>query len=452
MKRFHEATRRYNRPLFIILLIALVVVWWVRRSPYERILEIPVNTAVLEVQGNAVALLTTHQPAEPPLIRNPNGKGVVAAPRRAVNRDYWLRLLSLSGRRETRDLWKEKNVPTDYAYLATADSRIYFIQTLRRNLTARLKALPMMAPIAPAAGATPDARSATAAVTTDLCAFPLNGGKPEQVLTNLPESFSRAVVVEGQVYWVNARPDEEIPAAEKKALPTLIGHSDLMTAPLRGGEPRVLATGLLQFTQLQKDDVGLTWSKPTDRAHVALYRLRSETKQPEQIRPDAEADMGNQKFLTLKGRLYWVKPERQRPAAGQPPTTRPTQYNLLSMAENGSDPQTLPHIVTGINSEILEIRPVKAQKRWLYFESVERLPEEPGQFLYRNTLWRLDPLRDKVWEKVLRMPDGVTAGRQFEGDSYFFTMDEYPENWFDWSKKGLLGKKVTTLYRYRLPD
>lgn len=278
-----------------------------------------------------------------------------------------------------------------------------------------------------------------------LLRFPRAGGASQE----WADIDARSLVVVGEIaYWLDTKPDESWSLyVEEKGKPLqwirseVIGHSVLKATPLAGGPTRTLATGLPRGTILREGKDGVFWTvlQPGTgtQERQSLFRFRRGDTQPVIVSSWRAGRFFYGGLVEGAGRFYWKEYDssngisRYVTAAGD--GSEPTALNLRDQGETG----------------VSEVSRLKAHRGKLYARLTTSRSRSDGSSNTITWLCRLHPEREFTVEKLLQLPPQTESWGQFDGDYYYFQVNEEQDRFWDWSSSSRRTQRV--LYRYRLP-
>lgn len=292
------------------------------------------------------------------------------------------------------------------------------------------------------------------------------GATPVELATDLNEA--RVTVAGNKIYWVEHREWSPLPASLKPSLaggvqtiPLLPPCNRLVRASRSGGPPAVMETALYG-SWLTGGVNGVFWleSTPTTgQPETTLYFLPNDRTAayslPNYRGVGTPVDCG--------GRIYWL----QHADGRQHNQVNGLQGALRLMSAPADLSSTTEEAALDVTGELLRpgneggFRSLFARHGELYLLCAgpikiagESEPDESqrqgGDGGSPTGLYRVALRPRAALQKVTTFPRDSRAF-YVSRDCVYATVDELRESWFDWSPKGLMGKSVKVVYRYRFP-
>jgi len=261
-------------------------------------------------------------------------------------------------------------------------------------------------------------------------------------------------------YWVEGRHWPTVPVSLRPSLHGNVWHipilppcSRLMRMRLAGAANRI-PEALQDSTSgniASAGKSGVVWTEPEYAARGAarvLCYLRNDGREPVRL----DGFLGTELPVEHNQRLYWLQPERPEIPVGY---LDPMNIDLMSVAND----------LTGIRIEA-SVKVCGAPRLLVHGKSAllicngEARLTSDSRPLKRIPFGMVANQQGVVYEvtpgprcslsKLAEFPRGVRR-IDLDGDDLYAVVEETRENWFDWSKSGLIPQASSVLYRYHLP-
>jgi len=260
---------------------------------------------------------------------------------------------------------------------------------------------------------------------------PIEGGSPQELI---PDEYASTLQIREQYcYWIRSRRTGDRLLTREVERP----HGDLMVADLAGGPHRRLGR-VPDDLLLQPCGAGICWRQDSDSYSALLtcgppdFSIEAFPHFPPGSTP-----------VWLGDRLFWLQDDATAPAS-----VAPRFHLLMSARRDGSDRRLLWDADTRGNPSG-SLNGLFDDGRDLFFIA-DRLAS--NKLTRAITRYRLAPMSKP--EILLRTAGVANAFRTISVDGgYLYLINwEERENWLDWSRAGLMRRRVGVLRRIRLPD